>query len=587
MLKCLFRVITVFFLACYLSLGQAVAQDPTTSESIHSEQIWERYRVERQIRQATSPIPGVTITSPQPPVNIDEKSQQKVFKLNQILFDPNPTAIGISDIEAITEKYVAMEMVSIYDLYSMITEIDTLYDSKRILGRAVLPVQDIENGIVTIQIIEGRIEKTILETKMPCIFDSETPTSTYRWFGNYFIRKQFHFSGKGQFNLYQLENEILRYNRTFQSQLTAELEPGDELGSTTLKLTRILPKPVSGGYYVDNSGRESSGKIRNGAYLSLADIFGANESFFASYDETEGSSALYMSGELPVSSFGTFFDMSYYYGTPTTINGAWASLNINGVSEQYRPGIRQILVNTKNRRLDASLRYENYDSKTFFDTDLNFAEKHDSMTFGLENSFRTKKSAVFSGLFLVVGHSKTGTLAPNLSLDYSPHDFSLLKMNLMKIWYPTDKVTFIVRGNGNAALSWLPQSQVFQIGGQATVRGTPEALMSGDSGYLATLEGRYAVWNGSQSARKFIKNSKIELFTFLDHGGVVYREHSAPMRSADFLSSIGIGLMANLGNHISLMGGFGQPIFTAESHLDVYKDELKHGNAFFSARATF
>ncbi|MDR1484704.1 MAG: hypothetical protein LBT09_07755 [Planctomycetaceae bacterium] len=583
-------------------------RDSTLTENVPPDQRLERFRIERQIQQVTSQLPGVKVTSPQqPPINLDDKSTKKIFKLNKVIFNPLPATLPLEELEAITARYISMDAVSIYDLYSMVVDIDSLFNQKRILGRAGLPVQDIDNGIVIVQIIEGKITKTKIDTKVNhssiCRQDSPTLETTHRFLNRHFVNKQFRFNTKKSLNLRQLEDEILRYNRTFQSQLAAEIEPGDDLGSSTLKLTHILPQPVSFGYYVDNSGRETSGKIRNGAYLNLANIVGLDESFFVSYDETKGTTALYMSGEIPVSRFGTFFDMTYYYGTPTTISGPFAVLNINGTSEQYKPGFRQIILNTKKRRLDAYLRYENYNSQTYFDTALNYAEKMNGLTIGIDYSYRASKSAVFGGMSIVTGDA--GTLDPSgLGTSYTHHNFCLMKFNLMKVWYPNANTTFILRGNGNAAFSDLPQSQIFQIGGVSTVRGTPEGLISGDSGYLISAEGRYTIWNGAnlslqkcrvapcesvavRTKKSFCQKTKIELFGFIDHGGVFYRDYPPTLRPSDFLSSLGAGGTIQLGKNLSATCGYGQPIFTAESHQSTYREKLKHGNLFFNAKVTY
>jgi len=419
--------------------------------------------------------------------------------------------------------------------------------------------------------------------------------SSNRLLGREFVQKQFRFSGRHTFSIQALEDELQRYNRTFRSQLVAEIEPGEGLGQSTLKLTRIMPQPISGGYYVDNSGRETSGRIRSGVYMSLSDIVGLNDSFFVSYDKTEGTSSLYMQGDIPVSRFGTFFDMSYYYGEPKTISGPLAILEINGISEQYRPGFRQILVNTKERRLDATLYYQNYHSQTFFGPSLNYEEMHDAMTVGLEYSHRKTTTATFAGMSVVAGNARV--LTPTAEGQVR-NDFSLLKMNLMKIWYPNSKWTFILRGNGSAALTDLPQSQVFQIGGMATVRGTPEGMMNGESGYLMSAEARRLVWSGcgsreccsvsSKSVVRYFrddwrKHSRGEVFTFIDHGGVFYRNSD----SSAFLTSIGAGGTVNLGRHCSLSGGYGQPIFLEGSHSEAYKAMLRSGNAFFTGRVVF
>ncbi|MCL2711058.1 MAG: hypothetical protein FWE95_09280 [Planctomycetaceae bacterium] len=614
------------FLVGFLLTGQTFAQvppvpsqDPTRMEDVHVQQGRDRIRIEQQIQQATAPLPTVRVTSPQvQPSDIEGQSRQKTFKLNQVVFDPIPRSVSLSELDAITAPYTAMDMVSMYDLYCMVLEIDALFDRRHVLGRAVLPVQDIDGGVVTVQIVEGREGRRIISTKAPpCLGFGDSPffpMSGHRLFGQQFVQKQFRFSGRQVFNIQALEDEILRYNRTFRSQLVAEIEPGGELGQSTLKLTRIMPQPVSGGYYVDNSGRESSGRIRDGGYLNFSDILGLNESYFVSYDKTEGTSSLSMSGDIPVSRRGTFFEMSYYYGEPKTIAGPFAILEINGISEQYRPGLRQILVNKKERRLDATLHYQNYSSQTYFGPHLNYEELHDAMSVGLEYSHRKNKTATFAGISVIYGGAKT--MAPPIATQgYVQSDFCLMKMNLMRIWYPNPKWTLILRGSGSAAFSDLPQSQVFQIGGMNTVRGTPEGMMSGDSGYLVTTEARRLIWSGCGSksccsdqcgprpcdaacgsikSRKSVveyfrddwrKHSRVEAFTFIDHGGIFHRR--SDWHSSAFLTSIGVGGTVNLGRHTSLSGGYGQPIFREWSRLEEHRALLRYGNAFFTAKVMF
>lgn len=598
----------ILFLAGFLSAGALFAQDPTASESIRVQQGFEHYRIERQIQQATAPLPVFKITSPQqPPPDIDGKSQQKIFKLNHVIFEPKPGGVPQTELETVAAKYVAMDTVSIYDLYCMVVEIDTLFDERHLLGRAGLPEQDVENGTVTVQIIEGRESDRNIKIVDPKYFGIGSTFSSMgnawvpssRLFGQYFVRHQFRFSDKSSFNIQKLENEILRYNRTFNSQLSAGLEPsGDENGEFKLNLTRRLPQLLSGGYSLDNTGRESSGKIRNGVHVNVRDILGANDSFSIFYDKTEGTSSLSVRGDILISPFipfigsfispfGTFFEMSYYYGEPKTISGAFAALLINGKSEQYRPGFRHIIANKEKHRLDATLHYEDYDSRTYFDKALNYAEKHDAWTTGLEYSGQFITAAGFS---FIMGHAKTLSLPKP---DYTDSDFKLVKMNLMKVlsakeklddcvlksdqrcsrlfskiiswvWSP-GKATLILRGNAGAALSDLPQSQFFQIGGMSTVRGTPEALVSGDTGYLSVAEYRRFFWNGK--GKSYFSRSNAQFFVFFDHGGVFGRD------DPDFLSSFGGGGTMRFGRNFSLTGGYGIPVLKGKAS-EIYSDKL-------------
>jgi len=572
------HITSLLLLSGLLSVGAIFAQDPTASENISVQQSWERYKIERQIKQVTAPEPALKVTSPQlPPPDIGGKSTEKIFKLKNVVFDPpEPKGVSRNELDAIKAKYVAMDSVSIYDLYCMVVEIDNLFDAKSILARAGLPVQDVKNGIVEVQIIEGRKATKTPTTMAPSRLGiGRTFVLSKRLMGQRFIRDQFHFSEESSFNIEELENEMLRYNRIFNSRIETGIEPGDEPGEYKLNLTRKLPQLLSGGYRIDNTGRESSGVIRNGFHFTFSDVLGTDDSFFISYDKTEGTSALYLQGKIPISTFGTFLDMSYYSGEPKTTSGPFAALLINGKSVQYRPGIRQIIFNEKNYRLDFTLNYENYDSQTYFDKALNYAEKHESSTLGFEYS---GKSALFAGFSLTMGSADTLTLPYP---DYKKNRFKLMKMNAMKVWSGLQAVddTFILRGNASVSLSDLPPSQSFQIGGMSTVRGAPEAFVSGETGYLIVAEYRVPVWRGTKN---YFPNSKAEIFTFFDQGGVFDRKTS----NNEFLFSIGIGGTIRIDRYFSLTALYGKPVFKTEAS-KIYRDQLKSGNASFTLGVSF
>jgi hemolysin activation/secretion protein len=114
----------------------------------------------------------------------------------------------------------------------------------------------------------------------------------------------------------------------------------------------------------------------------------------------------------------------------------------------------------------------------------------------------------------------------------------------------------------------------------ATVRGVSEGMMSAESGYLLGAEGRRLL-------STINKKGRLEAFGFFDHGGVFYREHPAAVRSSDYLFSVGTGLIFNWNNSISATIGYGQPIFTAESHKEEYRKKLAHGNGYFNVRIQY
>ncbi len=582
---CFLLTICLAFGAKGATLYAQPPRDIADTESVHSEQLWERYRIEQQIQQSlASPLHSI-ITSPQPPVaDPSDKSTQAIFKLNDVVFEPMPKSISHAELQAVASRYTAMERVSLADIYRMLVEIDHLFDARNVVGRAVLPIQDVEDGVLHVQIIESTVDSMVIDLKRQKypLLEKHLPdlVPACDIFDKSFFKKQFRYPTRGVLNTRKLEDELLRYNRTFSSQVLAEIEPGHSQGTSRLKLTLIKPQPVSAAFFVDNSGRESSGKIRSGVFTDFQDVLGLNESFFIYYDETEGTSMFMMSGSLPITRWGTFLEMFYDYGTPETLYGPFADLGIHGVSERYRPGFRQILHNSKKIRWDAFLHVDSYRSTSWFQNFVNYEEKLTSITIGNEFTRRYTRSTLFGSLAITTGNVDTA----GYTGEFVNNDFCLLRAGLMYVRNPNPKWTLIARGNGQAAFTNLPSSQVFQIGGMATVRGTEEALMSGESGYLMSLEARRLVWNNDAPAYKM---TRVEAFGFFDHGGVFYQDYPLELHPSDFLFSIGVGGMLSLGKYLSATVGVGQPLFTDESHQEAYRSSLRHARGYFTVRAQF
>lgn len=96
----------------------------------------------------------------------------------------------------------------------------------------------------------------------------------------------------------------------------------------------------------------------------------------------------------------------------------------------------------------------------------------------------------------------------------------------------------------------LLAGEAFGLGGIASIRGTPERALYGDSGLSATLEGRTPpLWQG------------LRLLAFVDTG-VVYSDltDSAVRRRKDRLTSVGLGLHYGHANGASLRADYGRVV---------------------------
>jgi hemolysin activation/secretion protein len=582
-----------FFAVIFLAVIPVFAQSPPNpnalkqvdSDVVHRDTLWNSYRIEQEIKQFRNQPAGVVISTPQlPPELLDEKSDQKILKINNVIFFPQPATVKSEELHAIAQKYINREKVSIRDLYLMLTEIDSLFDARRVVGRAVLPIQNIENGVVRIQIVEGKIGEKIIEEKRQAIpiidhyrvKDGLVEEETL--FGKYFVKKHFQMQTGNILNLKKLEEDILQFNRKYRTQLLAVLEPGGDTGESNLKLTAVSPQMLSAGYFLDNSGRNTSGKIRNGMFMQTQSVLGLDEMIYFSFDKTDGTEYVSIFADAPITKFGTYAEFSVGYGTPETLYGDFAALKINGMSRRYRPGFRQSLINSKKRKIDLSFAVENYFSETRFDTQTNYGEDLTGYTIGISDIRRFDKFILAGSMSYQTGNA--GIKSWNgIAFDKRSQKYHILNSSLTGVWYPNKKWTLVAKLNGQWALSDLAQSRVYQIGGMATIRGVQEGLMSAESGYLLNLEARRLLHQ--------CKQCRLDVFSFFDHGGVFNRVRPAGIKSADYLSSIGVGFSFSLNRYFSFSGGYGEPLWIDESHKAEYLKTLKHGNAYFTLQATF
>lgn len=566
----------LFFFLCFVPVlehrGVFAQIQPPPSESTHREVLRDSFRVQQELQNAESQDRGVEIASPQPRAVFDDKSDIKQFKLNGVVFEPFPQTVTRDELHAIVSRYTAMEAVSLRDIYMMLADIDAKFDSKGVVGRATLPVQDVENGMVTVNIIEGRVAnvKLLGGKRAPYAFcGDQEPVSYMGLFRSEFIRNNFSYKKGEILNTKTLERKLERYNGIYRSKLVAEIEAGTEFGTSDIGLTVMEPQPISVGVYSDSSGRRQTGQYRIGGFVQMNSLLGFDESLMFSYDETEGTEGLYLYGDIPVTNWGTFMELSFDRSDTETLKGPNVSLNPTGNSKRLRPGIRQILFSDNNRRFGAYARVELYESESKLDGLQVYQEDLTTVMLGLDGQSLNEK---WSRFWSIGGNFGNG----NIGIGNRHEHYSYLTGSFTQAYYASKKTTLILQMSGQWALSNLISSRQYQIGGMATVRGVKEALMSADSGYLIKLEGRHTIYQEC--------NTRIDAFAFFDHGNIFYRNHG-DIPGSDQLYTIGGGVTGNLGKYLNITAGVGFPLFRNNAHY--YRDELSSPQGYFSVQFRF
>jgi hemolysin activation/secretion protein len=536
--------------------GVSFGQDPgaiSGAEDRQRETIRDNYRILKQIDQGRNPFEGMRISSPQkPPVDLDSKSDVKNLRISRIVFDPVPRALTAAELKELTSPFEGKE-ASLRDLYRLTIAIDALYDRKGIVGRAVLPVQEVKDGIVRIQVVEAVV--------------GDITTASSRPLRSWYVRKTLGMDPGELLNLSRLEERVIRYNRLNDAQASVELAPGKKPGQSDLQLRLVDPPLVSGGVYSDNAGRDTTGELRAGAFVRLNNPLGINDSLFVSQDFTEGSESTIAQLRLPVTPWGTMFHVGFDYNTYKIIDGPFEVLEITGRSRGWELGLSQPVWAGRNGVVNLFGNIGKKESWSWFDGVQQFYEDIQTYSLGLDLLRQDKHGIWYGSQSVGVGEDQANDL----------DNFMMFRGNLARVQWLDENWTVVARG------SWqytpddsIPSSQQFQIGGVASVRGFEEGLVSGENGYAVSLELKRALWRREGG-------KLLEGLVFLDHGGVFVDKHAATVDGHTSLTSAGIGLNAAWGRHVSGRIAFGVPLEKGD-----YADDISDsGRIHFSVQISF
>ena len=131
----------------------------------------------------------------------------RVF-ITEIIADTSEI-LADGEIESITQRYVGRE-VAIADLDEMVEEINALYRQRNFpTAKAILPAQKVEDGVVRIRLVEGRIGRVLVEG------NASSKAS-------YFTRRV-RLTPGDLVRLDDITSEVVRFNRVHDDQVAVRL----------------------------------------------------------------------------------------------------------------------------------------------------------------------------------------------------------------------------------------------------------------------------------------------------------------------------------------------------------------------------
>jgi hemolysin activation/secretion protein len=230
-----------------------------------------------------------------------------------------------------------------------------LYISKGYLNSgAFLPEQDITDGILKIQIVEGDLE--------------DIEINQTRYINAQRLERQLRSRIGRPLNVNQLELVLERLRRQpVVDSVKASLSGGSASGLSILELNIKENSPASVILQMNNYNTPGFGEWQGNIAFNHESLFGIEDQLTLQYGITEGSDNWGASYSIPLN----LQDISYVEGDSEIIEAPFADLNINSNSETFSVGFTHPVFWKEDEEFNIGISLDLQESETFlFDCSL-------------------------------------------------------------------------------------------------------------------------------------------------------------------------------------------------------------------------
>ena len=447
--------------------------------------------------------------------------------------------------------------------------IDELQEARRAVTRyyvshgyinsgAIIPEQEVTDGVVTLRIIEGRL--------------TEVAITGNHWLRDAYLRDRLHWDTKEPLNMMRLrdELELLRQNPNVV-QLNAELRPGAMPGEASLAVRVVDEQPFRLGLQVDNFRPPSVGSEEILVIAADRNLTGHSDPLEIDYGIGEGGSESWKFSDLrnaggsysiPLTWSDTTFNVYGNRNDFAIVEGGFTAPDFT--SDSYRVGgsLRQPIYRTSQTELALTIAFERRYSETFISGHpetispgaVDGKEQISVVRFSQEWMNRTVNQVVAVRSTVSIGVNALGVTDDGT--DRNAKFWAWLGEGQYAQRLGNTANQIILHAAGQWTDDELLSIEQFAIGGANTVRGYRENELIRDRGLFASAELRVPVLYNRMGS------PVVQVAPFFDFGGGW--NVGAPSRTngptpVATISSAGIGLLITPNKHCAAQLYWGHP----------------------------
>ncbi|MEM8830399.1 MAG: ShlB/FhaC/HecB family hemolysin secretion/activation protein [Cyanobacteria bacterium P01_G01_bin.19] len=529
---------------------------------------------ERPVQPPALP-PTDNLIKPQQSPSIEPETPQN--EIPETITVKNFTVVGSTvftpaELAEVTSSYLhrPLTIVELYQVRSLITE---LYSDRGYLySGAFIPPQTLTDGIVEIQVIEGRLESINI-------------SNSGRLNPNYIVSRLSRASETPLNSEKLLEAlQLLQLDPLIQN-ISAELSAGIEPGTSILDVDVTIADTFAVNLITDNNRSPSVGSWQRGVGLREANLFGLGDRVEIDYLNTDGSDEVTLGYNLPVNARNGSLSLFAGYTNSEVVEDPFNFLDIQSETQDYNLSFRQPLIQTPNQELALGLTFSHSRSQTEFLEDL-IDESVGFPSPGADEDGRTNISALrFSQEWINRGNRDVFALFSQLSLgldvlgattNSDAPDSRFFSWRGQAQWVRLLAPETLLLFSSNIQLTGdelLPLEQI-GLGGQNTLRGYRENFLLTDNGLSLTGEVRLPI------LRATAIQGLLQLTPFIDFG--TSWNSDSPNPDNNTLVSTGVGLLWQQGSRLNARLDWGIPLVA----VDERGDSLQEDGIYFSIQYT-
>lgn len=378
--------------------------------------------------------------------------------------------------------------LSFAELLQVRSAITKLYqDNGYINSGAFIPPQEVADGIVVIEVLEGGVEEINVEV------DGRLRSS--------YVGSRLALATKNPLNINQLVEalQMLRLDPLIDN-ISSELSASPTPGSSILDVQVTTADTFELRTFFNNGRSPSVGTFRRGAGFTEANLLGFGDSLSFDYSNTDGSDSFDVSYTFPINARNGSLRFAYGTTSSEVIEDPFDELDIDSESRYYEFTYRQPIVQTPNEEFVLGLTFSRQESETSI-LDIGFP-----LSAGADDDGDTRISAVrFFQEWL--NRNEQQVLAARSQFSFGVDwfdatdnsgevpDSTFLAWRLQGQWVRllAQDTLLLLRTDLQLANDALPPLEQFRIGGMDSVRGYRQDLLLTDNGWFVSAEARLPI----------------------------------------------------------------------------------------------